>query len=481
MSDSPNNGKIQRTGSNRSKKDKGVAADGGAADKPSTTAAERKNRKTKKIYVSNIPYKIRQQDLKDLFSEIGEVETIELFIDEEIKPRGCGLIEFKDQECVAIAVEKFNKHDIDGRKILVREDNGEERDKFGRTKAQGKKMNQGCVDQSSYNTYGLNTAFLDRLGIEGPLLNRIFVSNLDFKVDVKKLTQIFKMAGKIMDVEMGTDHEGNSRGFAIIEFEHPVEAVQAISMFDRQLLYERRMFVRLDKKADRNENLKFLDGLGGIGRGLGPNGKPLKNISATLQQTPPVRHGMNANPAVPAAGLLGPGPGAGDGLGGISGTGNMDALSNLLSVAASLNSLGLNLNSGQSSNIDLANAASLKSLAQKQLNNGALNLAAGKMSGMSANNNDNLLQLLGQHQADLNGLGGSGKKSETIVIKNLPLNYSWKILRDKCSYIGDVKHTKIQNPDFGLVRFNTVREAEKAVQVLDGARFDGRTINVSFL
>lgn len=64
-----------------------------------------------------------------------------------------------------------------------------------------------------------------------------------------------------MDVELSVDKDGNSRGFAVVEYQHPVEAVQAISMLDHQLLFDRRMTVRMDKITKE----KLPDGLGGIG------------------------------------------------------------------------------------------------------------------------------------------------------------------------------------------------------------------------
>lgn len=92
---------------------------------------------------------------------------------------------------------------------------------------------------------------------------------MDYKVDAKKLKQVFKMAGKVVSVDLATDKDGSSRGFAVVEYEHPVEAVQAISMFDRQQLFERRMTVRLDRVPDKSEGVKLPEGLKGIGLGLG--------------------------------------------------------------------------------------------------------------------------------------------------------------------------------------------------------------------
>lgn len=88
---------------------------------------------TSRIYVSNIPYEYRWQDLKDLCRDmVGDVNFVELFNDENNKPRGCGIVEFKSQDSVGLAMEKLNRHEINGRQIVIKEDYGDERDEFGR-------------------------------------------------------------------------------------------------------------------------------------------------------------------------------------------------------------------------------------------------------------------------------------------------------------------------------------------------------------
>lgn len=72
-------------------------------------------------------------DLKDLFRrEVGDVSFVELFNDESNKPRGCGIVEFEKIESVALALDKMNRYDLNGRNLVVKEDFGNERDKFGR-------------------------------------------------------------------------------------------------------------------------------------------------------------------------------------------------------------------------------------------------------------------------------------------------------------------------------------------------------------
>lgn len=64
--------------------------------------------------------------------EVGDVSFVELFNDENNKPRGCGIVEFEKTEFVQSALDKMNRYELHGRNIVVKEDFGNERDKFGR-------------------------------------------------------------------------------------------------------------------------------------------------------------------------------------------------------------------------------------------------------------------------------------------------------------------------------------------------------------
>lgn len=89
-------------------------------------------------------------------------------------------------------------------------------------------------------------------------------------------------------------------------------------MFDKQMLYERRMTVRMDRGNDKPE-LRLPEGLKGIGLGLGPNGEPLKDVARNLPQTPTTNTmslgstgptlGASVLGAVPTAALNGLGSG----------------------------------------------------------------------------------------------------------------------------------------------------------------------------
>ncbi|XP_020808537.1 heterogeneous nuclear ribonucleoprotein M isoform X2 [Drosophila serrata] len=108
----------------------GGGGGGGGSNNIRDRSRERRNCR---VYISNIPYDYRWQDLKDLFRRIvGSIEYVQLFHDESGKARGCGIVEFKDPENVQKAMEKMNRYEVNGRELVVKEDHGEQRDQYGR-------------------------------------------------------------------------------------------------------------------------------------------------------------------------------------------------------------------------------------------------------------------------------------------------------------------------------------------------------------
>uniref|UniRef100_A0A2K6SUW4 RRM domain-containing protein n=1 Tax=Saimiri boliviensis boliviensis TaxID=39432 RepID=A0A2K6SUW4_SAIBB len=116
----------------------------------------------------------------------------------------------------------------------------------------------------------------------GRLGSTVFVANLDYKVGWKKLKEVFSMAGVVVRANILEDKDGKSRGIGTVTFEQSIEAVQAVSMFNGQLLFDRPMHVKMDERAlpkgdffppERPQQLPH--GLGGIGVGLGPGGQPI--------------------------------------------------------------------------------------------------------------------------------------------------------------------------------------------------------------
>jgi RNA recognition motif-containing protein len=55
-----------------------------------------------------------------------------MFFDDNDHPRGCAILDFATKDLAKEAVEKMHRHDLRGRKLVVREDFDVERDKSGK-------------------------------------------------------------------------------------------------------------------------------------------------------------------------------------------------------------------------------------------------------------------------------------------------------------------------------------------------------------
>lgn len=90
-------------------------------------------------------------------------------------------------------------------------------------------------------------------------------------------------------------------------------------MFDKQMLYDRRMTVRMDRGVTDKGEVRLPEGLKSIGLGLGPNGEPLRDVARNLPtQTPTTTNLSLANTGTAlGAGVLGAVPAAGVTLNGL--------------------------------------------------------------------------------------------------------------------------------------------------------------------
>ncbi|KAL1509902.1 hypothetical protein ABEB36_004569 [Hypothenemus hampei] len=501
-----------------------------------------------RVYVSNIPYEFRWQDMKDLFREhVGDVAFVEMFVDENDKPKGVGIVEFSDPASVKKCLDVMQRYEVKGRKLVVKEDSGNMRDKHGNIVGRGgggdrkSRRDDGgsrfredrdhrrngagsvgvSVDDGKWgNTYGLSPQFLESLHIDAPLSNKVFVANLDYNVDKKKLKEVFRLAGRVVRVEVSLDKDGRSRGFAVVEYDHPVEAVQAISMFHNQVLFDRQMTVRMDRVSD---NVKLPEGLKSIGMGLGQNGEPLRNVAYNL----PSNSGQS--PSLLGAGILGAVPGANAlqvAASALQGFNNVSALGNLNPLgAASLTSLtsnllqnglgtGTDLQSLMNQNTNLLTQTQQLSALQNAAGTGGNigNTSGSLNSGLSLNSGSNTNSNQGSYgrstsdsynpnapvtyptnygssargnssygQMDMRNnmmksVSDNKQFSRKVLISNLPPTAPFKLFQEKLNEFGEVSYWEEKGTGSYLVVYANEWQAERAIKNLDKARIDGRYI-----
>lgn len=74
------------------------------------------------IYVGNLSWNLKDQDLTDLFTPYGEVTTAKIVIDKFTqRSKGFGFVEMPNDEQAQAAIAQLNGSEVDGRNLVVNE------------------------------------------------------------------------------------------------------------------------------------------------------------------------------------------------------------------------------------------------------------------------------------------------------------------------------------------------------------------------
>jgi RNA recognition motif-containing protein len=75
-----------------------------------------------KLYVGNISFDTNEQDLEELFGEVGTVNSANIINDRDSgRSRGFGFVEMSSKQEGEDAIEQFNGKEINGRSLVVNE------------------------------------------------------------------------------------------------------------------------------------------------------------------------------------------------------------------------------------------------------------------------------------------------------------------------------------------------------------------------
>ena len=76
---------------------------------------------TKKIYVGNLPFRTTEEDLANLFSQVGPVESVSIITDRDTgRSKGFGFVSMGSDDADK-AIAQFNGTDFNGRALTVNE------------------------------------------------------------------------------------------------------------------------------------------------------------------------------------------------------------------------------------------------------------------------------------------------------------------------------------------------------------------------
>jgi len=74
------------------------------------------------IYVGNLPYSVNEDDLRNLFSEFGEVSNAHVISDRDTgRSKGFGFVEMENSDDGQKAIEALDGSDLQGRNVRVNE------------------------------------------------------------------------------------------------------------------------------------------------------------------------------------------------------------------------------------------------------------------------------------------------------------------------------------------------------------------------
>lgn len=414
------------------------------------------------VFITNLAYEVRWVELKDILREHGgEVVFVELLEGRNGHPKGNAIAEFKTKEGAANCIKNLDGFEIRKRKMItklirdpvaflrkVQEETGVDY----LAKCGSGLMSRGREDRptrtGSYDLFGLSPEFLRQHNIDPPLCDRVFIANLSFNVGTGRIYEIFGLAGNITWMDLHMDKEGKSKGVCILQFSHPIEAVQAISMFHGQKLYDRVLVVKMDR-YEKNEPIRdgaLPRGLESIGAGLGANGAPLTDIASVVAS---IRGDTGVAAPVPPQPSQFPSFGMSTG------------------VSAPFQS------SPYSAPSHVANGQNFGGLA-----GAGVGSFSSPLGGFDSRREDAFIG--SDSRRDDSQFGMSFNVSRVVVIRNLPPDYTGQIVRDRVQQFGDAESVEMIAPGVARVRFALIQDAERMRGALTGTSVEGRTISVEY-
>ncbi|KAF8820277.1 hypothetical protein IE077_004513 [Cardiosporidium cionae] len=232
-----------------------------------------------RVFVRNLPWDVRWQDLKDHMRKAGDVVRADVIVDAGGRSRGWGIVEYAAAEDANRAIAELNESTLFDRVIFVREDR--EKPRQGPYNTQGgrdyRSRNDNSSDHRNYEGYGGDHREgysdeyrgRDNYGGEqerngghriseskrydprsmissdsGNSFPKILLSNLPYRASKDEVKGLVASVTKgSFDVELEYDDRNRPRGSATIYFESSADARSAGEQLDSFLFDGRSLRV----------------------------------------------------------------------------------------------------------------------------------------------------------------------------------------------------------------------------------------------
>ncbi|EPX72685.1 RNA-binding protein [Schizosaccharomyces octosporus yFS286] len=202
---------------------------------------DRGNDAGRQLFVGNLPYSVRWQDLKDLFRQAGTVVRADVQMNQEGRSRGIGIVLMNSANDANHAIEKLNNTSYMGRTLEVR------LDRFAKNKNNSYRVHSFGIPSYSHDASSMmnNSMYMptmvgmppavdelvDNAFSYGPPSNRIYVGNLPWATNNQELFDLFRRTGNVVQAKIAYESNGYSRGYGVVEYAKEHEAADAIKNF----------------------------------------------------------------------------------------------------------------------------------------------------------------------------------------------------------------------------------------------------------
>ncbi|XP_062860354.1 RNA-binding protein 28 isoform X2 [Trichomycterus rosablanca] len=205
------------------------------------------------LFVRNLPTSASNQQLEEIFSEIGPVKRCFVVKDKgSEKCRGIGYVTYSMAEDAQRAIQDI-KH-YDGKKISVIQAKKKINDrKKGKAEKAEKEAEKPPDSKPQQKSQGMR---------KKKLKAKLIVRNLSFKCSEEELKQIFSKYGTVLEANIPLKPDGKKRGFAFVQFKNMLEAGKALAATNLKEIKDRKVAVDWAVSKD-----KFLANQSGLAAG----------------------------------------------------------------------------------------------------------------------------------------------------------------------------------------------------------------------
>jgi len=189
---------------------------------------KKKGMPTYKVFVGNLPWSIKWQDLKDICKEYGTVIRVDI-AKKNGRSQGYGVVEFADKEAQETCIANVNEHELNGRVLTAKVD-----------EAPDKPVNKTIA------AAGIEFGGFGSLGSER-ISTSVYVGNLPWSARWQDVKDICQAYGNVVRADIAQNKDGRSDGYGTVRFESAEAAQNCIDNLSGQSYEGRILTVRLDK------------------------------------------------------------------------------------------------------------------------------------------------------------------------------------------------------------------------------------------